>query len=151
MSFRVHATDHKLGDDFDGYGEISHQVYGNHEFPAQLQEYLEANGAEIDGDSCFRDFEVKDIQALFEVMLDIHNEQVKDDSYWDLKPSFMYKTDTAYGLLSYLDYKLDCAIVLTMYNFYNAFRKMIDIYWDDEDDCEKYRIKDGYHIYLSGY
>jgi hypothetical protein len=151
MSFRIHATDYKMGEDSNGNGNISHQVYGNHEFPEKLRDYLISNGAELDGDDCFTDHEVTDIQELLEVMFEIHHEQVEDDSYWDFKPSAIYKTDTVDELISYIDYKLYASIVMTMYNFYKAFEDSITSYWDKESNSPKYKLKDGMKIYLSGF
>lgn len=150
MSYRISASNMRQGDR-GVEGRKYHQIYGNNDFPPRLREYLVKNGAYFDTDDCFYDFEVKDIQALFDVMYEIHNEQVEDDSYWDFKPPVTFKTDNAEQLLSYLDYKLDGAVVLTMYNFYNAFRKSIEYYWDDETNEPKYKLRNGSHIYLSGY
>lgn len=148
MSFRIHATDHILGKEFEGNGDISHQVYGNGDFPKELEEHLTNHGAEIDEDGCFRDFEVTDINELLDVMMTIHNRQVKDDSYWDFKPSPIYKTDTPGELIGYIEYKLDATVVLGVYNFYKAFEGLLDAYWDKGT---KYKIESGKHIYLSGY
>ena len=151
MSFRITARNYAVGEDYDGEGTIYHQVYGNHESPKLLNEYLKSKGVEIDGDGCFRDYEVTDIQELLEVMLKIHDEQVEDDSFWDFKPAPHYHVDTVDGLLSYLWLKLDAAKVLIMYNFFDAFREYIDSYWNEARGGVEYRLNGKGKIYLSGF
>ena len=146
MSFRITARDYKDGEERGTY----HQVYGNHDFPSKLKDYLLSKGVTLDSDDCFYDYDIEDVQGLLDVMLEIHDEQVEDDSYWDFKPGARYKVDTPDDLISYIDYKFDAAIVLIMYNFYKAFESSIESYWDEAAHAPKYKIKDGKHIYLSG-
>lgn len=151
MSFRISAYDYELHEDYSGTGKLSHQIYGNNEFPKKLSDYLVQQGVKLDGDGSFLDYEITNLHELLKVMLQIHNEEVDDDSYWDFKPSAIYKTETVSGLLSYIDYKLDVSIVLIMHNFVKAFDSLIERYWDDDSKSGKYRIKDGMKIYLSGF
>ena len=147
MSFRIQAYDNKLGKDLEGETNIFHQIYGNNEFPERLREYLVSKGVELDEDDCFQDYEIIDLQEFLEVMLEIHNGMVEDDSYWDMKPTLI-KTDTVDGLVSHCEYKIDNSIVFIMYNFVKAFDDFIERYWDDGI---KYKIKAGKHIYLAGF
>ena len=151
MSYRITASDGEYDDDFNHDYTIYHQVYGNHESPKLLNDFLESKGVVFDGDGCFYNYDVDNIQELFKVMIEISKERIEDDTFYNLKPSVRYKTDTVDGLLSYWSYQLDSAIVLTEYNFYKAFEPLIESYWDDTDNESKYRIKDGKHIYLSGF
>jgi hypothetical protein len=151
MSYRITAHDYELGEEYDGKGKISHQIYGNNCFPIKLRDYLVSQKVAFDSDDCFKDYDVTDLQGLLDVMLEIHKEEVEDDSYWDFKPGVRYHTDTVDGLISYLNYRLDVAIVLVMYNFYKAFEGSIESYWDDQSNGAKYKIKDGMKIYLSGF
>lgn len=151
MSYRITARNAIIDKDYNSNDTIYHQVYGNNESPWLLEEYLKSKGVEFDGDGCFKNYEVTDIQELLEVMLKIHNEQIEDDSFWDFKPTAPYKTDTVDGLMSYWWLKLDSARVLVMYNFFDAFRDYIQTYWDDEDNIAKYKLNGKGKIYLSGF
>lgn len=145
MSYRITARDGKK--DY----KIYYQIYGNNEFPRLLEEYLKNKGVKFDADDCFKNYDVDNIQELFEIMVQISKERIEDNTYYDFTPSAIYKTDTVDGILSYWGYKLDAAIVLTEYNFYKAFEDLIENYWDNTTEEVKYRIKNEKHIYLSGF
>lgn len=149
MSFRIQAYDYKVKKDYSGNGDICHQIYSNNDFPKKLREYLIAKGVELDEDSCFLDYEIKNIQEFLEVMFEIHKEQT-DDSYWDLKPT-LREINTVYDLISHCEYKIDCAIIFIIYNFVQVFDDFIERYWDDGSKGIKYKLKKGKHIYLSGF
>ena len=151
MSYRITARDYKLGVEYDGKGEVYHQVYGNNEFPNILSEYLISQGCELDGDGCFRDFEIKDIQSLLEVMVKIQEELAEDDTWYDFKPMPHMKIDNPDRMISYWDYKLDVATVLITYNFFKSIEHLVEADWDDSIGGVKYKIKEGKHIYLNGF
>ena len=151
MSYRVTLRDHEIGPEYKGDGKIYHQVLGNNECPKVLDEWLEKNGAEIDEDGCFRDFEIKDIQEFLELLIEIQNEYAQDDTWYDFKPMAHMKIDNPDRMISYWRYKLDVATVLIVYNFFLAIESLLDSEWDDSIGGVKYKLKEGKHIYLSGF
>lgn len=151
MSYRITARDYELHEDYSGEGKIYHQIYGNNESPRLLNEYLKEKGVEIDGDGCFRDFDIKDIQEFLELMVKIQDDLVEDDTWYDFKPMPHMKTDNPDRMISYWNYKLDAATVLIVYNFYKAFESLLDTEWDNSIGGVRYKIKEGKHIYLSGF
>ena len=153
MSYRITARDELYDEEgiLPDIDKIYHQLYSNNEFPERLKDYLISKGVKFDEDSCFYNYKVTDIQELLEVMFEIHKEQVLDESYWNINPYPRHKVDTVYDLLSSLEYKLDVLICLQVYNFYKAFQPCLSVYWDESSNSEKYKIKDGKNIYLSGF
>lgn len=151
MSYRITARDYELGEDYSGDGKLYHQLYGNNQSPKLIDEWVKSQGSEVDGDRCFRDVEIKDIQEFLEVMVKVQDELVEDDTWYDFKPMPHMKTDNPDRMISYWGYKLDVATVLIVYNFYKAFESLLETEWDDSIGGVKYKIKEGKHIYLSGF
>lgn len=151
MSYRVRAHDHKFGKDLTGEGDIDHQIYGNNEFPNPVSAYIISQGCEMDEDGCFFDFEITDINGFLDAMLAAHNEYMKDDSYWDFKPPVERDVSTPYGLITHCMIRKEDSYAFIVYNFYSAFRDILTVYWDKESNHEKYKIKEGKHVYLSGF
>lgn len=148
MSYRITARDYK-GDTRPNEGKY-HQVYGNHEFPTAIHNYLIANGCKLSEDGCFDDFEITDLDSFLEAMLAAHNEYMKDDSYWDFKPDgVINKVDTPFGLIMHCMRKKEDSYAFIVYNFYDAFENEIE--WKYEGGRDFFAIKEGKHIYLSGY
>ena len=151
MSFRITVRDHELGEDYNGKGKLYHQLYGNNSSPALIDEWVKAQGAEIDGDGCFRDVEIKDIQQFLEIMVKIQQQIVEDDTWYDFKPMPHMKIDNPDRMISYWSYKLDAATVLIVYNFYKSIESLLDTEWDDSIGGVRYKMKPDKHIYLSGF
>jgi hypothetical protein len=152
MSFRITARDYKVGKDFEGKGEIYHQVYGNHEFPAEIRAYLLENGCKLDTDDCFYDYEINDLQGFFEAMLEAHNGYMEDDSYWDFKPLPRQNVSTPWGLVMHCMSKKENSYAFIVYNFYEAFSDFIAWGFDKETSKDYFKYKDdNKKIYLSGF
>lgn len=148
MSYRVSASNYPSEERNDHPDRKYHQLFGNNEFPKVVHDYLESVGCEFDEDDCFHDFEIKDIQGFLDVFYEAHNQIVEDDSYWDMKPTFR-KVENVRDLIEHCWYKRENAYVFMVYNFYETFEKEIETVYDDNQ--ELYRIKEGKHIYISGY
>lgn len=148
MSYRVHASN-KLESERNDEGRKYHQIFGNNEFPYAVSKYLESVGCKFDEDQCFEDFEIKDIQGFLESMLEAHNEYMKDDTYWDFKPT--RPIENVWDLIMHCQMKKEDSYAFIVYNLYEAFEDEIEWYYDREDKTTKFRIKDGKHIYISGY
>ena len=150
MSFRIWASNYKRSERKSNTGDyIAYQVYGNNDFPTEIHDYLENKGCKFNEDDCFYDFEITDVHEFLEAMLEAHNGYVEDDSYWDFKPR--YKPETPADLISHCSYKIRFSYVYIVYNFYEEFKDIIKVIWDDESDCEKYQLVEGAKLYLSGY
>lgn len=148
MSYRIHATNYQdRGKRPEG--GISHQVYGNNEFPTEVHDYLEDKGCKFDEDDCFYDFEITDIQEFLEAMLKAHEGYMENDTYWDFKPTRTIETPE--DLISHCWMKIELSYAFIVYNFYDTFRKEIKLVWDDEEKREKYILNEGCRIFLSGF
>ena len=149
MSYRIWASNCKDSERNTKEDRVSHQVYGNNEFPKEIHDYLESKGCKFNEDDCFYDFEITDIQEFLEAMLKAHNSYMRDDSYWDFKPT--RPIETPEDLISHCGYKIALSYAYIVYNFWDSFKKEFRLVWDNETKREFYQINEGKHIYLSGF
>ena len=151
MSYRITVRNYLLNEDYSGKGEIYHQLFGNNECPDEVIEWVKKQSGEIDGDGCFRDIEIKDIQEFLEITIKVLDKLIEDDTWYDFKPMSHMKIDNPDRMISYWNYKLDVATVLIVYNFYQSIKSLLENEWDGSIGGVRYKIKEGKHIYLSGF
>ena len=150
MSFRITVTDYELGEDYEGNGKLYHQLYINNQSPGLIDDWVKDQGAAIDGDGCFRDVEIKDIQQFLGIVVRIQDELMEDDTWYEFKPLHV-KIDSPDRMISYWSYKLDAATVLIVYNFYKAIEHMLEYEWDETIGGSRYKVKEDVRLYLSGF
>lgn len=129
-----------------------YQCLGNHECPEVLIKELERQGCKMDEDDCFHDFEIKELQpiikALEEYIFQIHDSRENgignfnsDIDKWRKNGNYTQEIFDS----------IECGYMFITYNFLNA----IEGKYEKEVDYSKnriiYKIKEGQHIYMSGF
>ena len=148
MSYRIYVNDY--------------QCLGNNECPGVLIEELKRQGAEIDDDYCFDGFEIKELQPIIEALEqyirdinELHlNSEYKPSSIADFSNILQEKKEKyGNGLTWRLQEIAETGYLFVTVNFLNAIKEDYEEYFDDEDERGriKYRIKEGHHVYMSGY
>ena len=138
-----------------------YQCLGNNECPAVLIDELKKQGCEMDVDYCFNDFEIKDLEAIIEAL----EQYIKDTNEWALNKKYnpgsiadfseVFEESNKYGngLTWKIQEYLDCGYLFVTINFLNAIKEDYEEYFDCEDRQHriKYKIKEGHHVYMSGF
>lgn len=151
MSYRIKAH---IGNTEDGY----YQIFGNNEWPKDFLEELKVQGASIDGDGCFEDFEVKDINRLLETInkyiLQIDKEKKEQNiDIFNLRDLLEPILKGVKPIAEYEEPALECMYIFTAYNFIQHLKKYnaIDIDWDTFVETKKVQYKLTKKIFISGY
>ena len=140
----------------------NYQCLGNNECPGVLIEELKRQGAEIDDDGCFDEFEIKELQPIIEALeqyiRDVNefhlNNKYKPRSIADFSDILQEKKENiGNGLTWRLQEISEWGYLFVTVNFLKAIKEDYEEYVDDEDECSriKYKIKEGHHVYMSGY
>lgn len=145
MSYRIHGTNHK-GD--------STQLFGNNVYPDQVLEVLQKQGCVID-DSCFDDFEIKNIQEIIDATeeyimeeYEFHNNMGSaSHNIFDLTLDEIQKKNMTYSLKQLQDN----AYIFTSANIVRFFEDDIELDYDKEREKLIWKIKKGHKIYLEAY
>ena len=139
----------------------NYQCLGNNECPKVLIEELKRQGCEMNEDNCFHDFEIKELQPIIEAL----EQYIRDMNEWALnkkyKPSSIADFSNVFdesekygnGLTWKIQEYLECGYLFVTVNFLKAIK---DDYEEDFDFENKehrivYKIKEGHHIYMSGF
>ena len=145
MSYRVYVNDY--------------QCLGNNEFPEVLRKALNNQGAKIypSNDYVFHNFEIKELQPIIEALeqyiIDMNKwalkKQYKPGSIADFSNIFNENEKGGNGLTWRIQEHLECGYLFITVNFLNAIK---DDYEEDYSaDRITYRIKEGHHVFMSGY
>ena len=147
MSYRIYVNDY--------------QCLGNNECPQVLIDELKRQGCKMNEDNCFKDFEIKElepiIEALEQYIVDTNNwalnRKYKPSSIADFSGIFENHKKYGNGLTWRIEEYLECGYLFVTINFLKAIK---DDYEEDMDYNNKnhriiYKIKEGHHIYMSGY
>ncbi len=142
MSYRMYINDY--------------QCLGNNECPEVLLNELKRQGCKPDADNCFENFEIKELQPIIEALekyiIDTNNyffnRKYKPSSIADFSNVFE-ESKKGNGLTWKIEEYLECGYLFITVNFLKAIKD------DYEEDYSKdritYKIKEGHHIYMSGY
>ena len=145
MSYRIYVNDY--------------QCLGNNECPKVLIDELKRQGCEMNSDYCFHEFEIKELQPIIEAL----EQYIKDMNEWALnkkyKPSSIadfsdvFEEKNRNGLTFKIQEYLECGYLFVTVNFLKAIKDDYeeDIDFDKEENRIIYRIKEGHHIYMSGF
>lgn len=138
-----------------------YQCLGNNECPNVLIEELKRQGCEMDVDYCFHDFEIKElepiIEALEQYIVDTNNwalnKKYNPGSIADFSEIFVNHLKYGNGLTWKIGEYLENGYLFVTINFLKAIEDDYEEYFDYEDRKHKikYRIKEGHHIYMSGF
>ena len=141
MSYRIYVNDY--------------QCLGNNEYPKVLIDELKRQGCKMDEDGCFHDFEIKELQPIIEAL----EKYIIDMNNWALNKKYnpgsiadfsdLFSKPGSNGLTWNVQYRIACGYLFVTVNFLNAIKD------DYEEDYSReriiYKIKEGHHIYMSGY
>lgn len=137
----------------------NYQCLGNNECPEVLMNELKRQGCEIDEDGCFKNFEIKELEPIIEAL----EQYIIDKNEWALNKSYnpgsiadfsdIFEKIGCNGLTWNIEYKTECGYLFITVNFLNAIKDDYEEYFDFEDKKHqiKYKIKEGHHVYMSGY
>lgn len=142
MSYRIYVNDY--------------QCLGNNECPEVLLNELKRQGCRPDADNCFEDFEIKELQPIIEALekyiIDTNkyflNRKYKPSSIADFSSVFE-ESKKGNGLTWKIEEYLECGYLFVTVNFLKAIKD--DYEKDYSKDRITYQIKEGHHIYMSGY
>lgn len=143
MSYRIYVNDM--------------QCLGNNECPKVLIDELKRQGCNMDEDGCFHNFEIKELQpiisALEQYIVDA-NDWAVNKSYWkrsiaDFTDIFEKDKDYGNGLTWRVSEYIECGYLFVTFNFLNAIKGDYSV--DFGGDRITYKIKEGHHVYMSGY
>ena len=138
-----------------------YQCLGNNECPKVLIDELKRQGCEFDEDNCFHDFEIKELEPIIEAL----EQYIRDINEWALgrkyEPgsiadfSHLFEKPDKYGngLTWRLQEILENGYLFVTINFLNAIKDDYEEDFDFEakEHRIKYKIKEGHHIYMSGF
>lgn len=143
MSYRIYVNDY--------------QCLGNNECPKVLINELKKQGLKIENEDCiFDNFEIKELQPIIEAL----EQYIIDTNNWAINKHPTHSSIADFskvfeegkkgnGLTWKIQEYLDCGYLFVTVNFLNAIKD------DYEEDYTKdritYKIKEGHHIYMSGY
>ena len=141
MSYRIYVNDY--------------QCLGNNECPKVLIDELKRQGCKMNEDGCFHDFEIKELQPIIEAL----EKYIIDMNNWALNKTYnsvsiadfsdLFSKPGSNGLTWNVQYNMRCGYLFVTVNFLNAIK---DDYEEDySGERIIYKIKEGHHIYMSGY
>lgn len=147
MSYRIYVNDY--------------QCLGNNECPKVLMNELIIQGCKPDDDGCFHGFEIKELQPIIEAL----EQYIRDKNEWALnkeyKPSSIADFSNVFdesekygnGLTWKIQEYLECGYLFVTVNFLKAIKDDYEEEFDYENRERRiiYKIKEGHHIYMSGY
>ena len=134
-----------------------YQFLGNNECPDELINELKRQGCDMNADDCFKNFEIKELQPIIEALekyiIDMNayfmNREYDPRSIADFTEEFNKGTQGGNGLTWKIGNLLECGYLFVTINFLNAIKD------DYVEDCSTervtYKIKEGHHVYISGY
>lgn len=142
MSYRIYVNDY--------------QCLGNNEFPEVLRKALNKQGAKIypSNDYSFHDFEIKELQPIIEALEEFifeidekiskrHNgvglgDYTEEFQKWKQK-NYTHEVENM----------IEFGYMFITVNFLNAIKDDYEV--DYSDDKIIYKIKEGHHVYMSGF
>lgn len=143
MSYRVYVNDY--------------QCLGNNEFPEVLRKALNKQGARIypSNDCIFHNFEIKELQPIIEAL----EQYIIEKEEWYINNNYGsiadFKTILDECKNKNLTYRIsnlvECGYMFVTYNFLKAIDKDYRTEWDFDKKRAIYKVKEGHHIYMSGY
>ncbi len=143
MSYRIYVNDY--------------QCLGNNEFPEVLRKALNKQGAKIypSNDYSFHNFEIKELQPIVEAL----ETYIIEKEEWYIKNNYGsiadFKTILDECKNKNLTYKIsnlvECGYMFVTYNFLKAINEDYKTEWDFDKKREIYKIKEGHHVFMSGY
>lgn len=133
-----------------------YQCLGNHECPQVLIDELKKQGCKFDEDYCFHDFEIKDLQGIIEALekyIFEVDERIKkrhaDDSIANYSKEFEKWKQHNYTWN--VKRSVDCGYMFITYNFLEYIKDDYEDDFDFDKDRTVYKIKEGHHVYMSGF
>lgn len=143
MSYRIYVNDY--------------QCLGNNECPEVLRKALNKQGAKIypSNDYTFKDFEIKELQpiidALEQYIFDI-DQNIKDRhngvGLGDYTEEFNKWKNKNYTYE--IDSMIEFGYMFITYNFLKHIEGDYEVDFDNKDRII-YKIKEGHHVYMSGF
>ena len=143
MSYRIYVNDY--------------QCLGNNEFPEVLRKALNKQGAKIypNNDYSFHNFEIKELQPIVEAL----ETYITEKEEWYIKNNYGsiadFKTILDECKNKNLTYRIsnlvECGYMFVTYNFLKAINEDYKTEWDFDKKREIYKIKEGHHVFMSGY
>lgn len=144
MSYRIYVNDY--------------QCLGNNECPQVLIDELKKQGCKFNNeDYIFENFEIKELQPIIEAL----EQYIRDMNNWSLNKKYkpcsiadfsnVFDESEKYGngLTWKIEEYLECGYLFVTINFLKAIK---DDYEEDySGDRIIYKIKEGHHVYMSGY
>ena len=139
-----------------------YQCLGNNECPQVLIDELKRQGCKFDDEEecTFENFEIKELQPIIEAL----EQYIRDTNDWAVnrkyKPcsiadfSALFEKDPyKNGLTWRIQEQLEYGYLYVTVNFLKAIKDDYEEYmdFDDENRHIKYKIKEGHHVYMSGY
>lgn len=132
----------------------NYQCLGNNECPKVLMDELKRQGCEMDGDNCFQDFEIKELQPIIEALeqyiFDIDDRIKKRHNgvgLGDYTEEFQKWKNSNYTYE--IDSMVEFGYMFITYNFLKHIEGDYEMDWDNDKII--YKIKEGHHVYMSGY
>lgn len=106
-------------------------------------------------DYLFHNFEIKELQPIIEAL----EKYIIEKEEWYIKNNYGsiadFKTILDENKNKNLTYKIsnlvECGYMFVTYNFLKAIDEDYKTEWDFDKKREIYKIKEGHHIYMSGY
>lgn len=134
----------------------NYQCLGNNECPKVLIDELKRQGCEFDVDNCFENFEIKELQPIIEAL----EEYIRNINEWTLNKKYnphsiadftdvFEKSKQGNGLTWEIQEYMEYGYLFITANFLKAIKNDYEEIYDK--DRIKYKIKNGHHIYMSGY
>ena len=149
MSYRIYVNDM--------------QCLGNNECPKVLVDELKRQGCNMDEDRCFHNFEIKELQPIISAL----EQYIVDANDWAVNKSYcsffsliidvaadftdIFEKDKDYGngLTWRVSEYIECGYLFVTFNFLNVIKDDYSV--DFSGDRITYKIKEGHHVFMSGY
>lgn len=134
----------------------NYQCLGNNEFPEVLRKALNKQGAKIypSNDFIFHDFEIKELQPIIEALeqciFEIDERISRRHNgvgLGDFTEKFQKWKQRNYT--DEVQNMIECGYMFITVNFLNAIKDDYEI--DYSGDKIIYKIKEGHHVYMSGF
>ncbi len=135
-----------------------YQFLGNNVCPQDLIEELKRQGCEMDQDYCFRDFEIKQLEPIIEILeqyiIEKYEVNLKAKNYNIADFAYIIQEKDNYrdkGLTWQIEDILECGSLFVTVNFLKSIKDDYEEYYDKTAEKTKYKIKEGHHIYMSAH
>jgi hypothetical protein len=120
-----------------------------------LIDELKRQGCEMNEDFCFHDFEIKELQPIIDVLekyvIEEYERKIKKGiNICDFQDEFEnYKQSK--NFTKHMELIVDTSYIFTAVNFLRYIKEDVVEVWNTELAKIEYKIKDGHHVYMSGF